>query len=161
MVFTFLDSMYNPLSNLLGPILISSTFGIYALSAILPGVLFNKPMVSLIGAIFAAGINILTGNPYGIHIMVAGICQGLGMEVALYLNKYKKINIWTYLIASILIVLFVTTRDYFVFSFGALTLNIKIITVIIRFLSTFILGIIFSKLIRVALSKVGLLSYGK
>lgn len=158
-LFTFMDGMYNPLSNLLGPILISITFGIYALSAILPGVLFNKPMAALLGAIFAAGINILTGSPYGIHIMVAGICQGLAVELAMFINKYRKFNIFTYILSSILIVVFVTTRDYFVFSFGALPFNIKIITVIIRILSTIVIGIVISKLVSSALKKVGLLSY--
>ena len=160
-LFTFMDGMYTPLSNLLGPILIAVTFGIYALSALLPAVLFNKPMSALLGAVFAAGINILTGSPYGIHIMVAGICQGLAVEVAMFITKYKKFNLLSFIISSILITLFVTTRDYFVFSFGALTFNVKVITVVIRVISTFVIGIVVSKLVSSALSKVGLLSYEK
>lgn len=155
-VFTLLDSVYSPLSNLLGPLLISVTFGIYALSALLPMFIIRKPGAAIIGGLIAAVINILTGSPYGIHIVVAGLLQGLGAEIGFGLFNYKKFNFPHFALSAVFLTTFVTIRDYAVFSLSQLSLPILIATIAIRMASAIIVSYLICTLIKTALQKTGL-----
>ena len=159
--FTFMDSMYSVLSNLLGPTFMALTFGVYAMSALLPLYLVRKPGAALIGSLFAAVINILTGSPYGIHIVVAGLLQGLGAEVGFGITKYEKYGILNFGIASLFITLFVSLRDYFVFSLGQLTLPLLIATLALRIASIVVISYLLCLVIGAALNKTGLVKWNK
>ena len=159
--FTFMDSMYSVLANLLGPTFMALTFGVYAMSALLPLYLVRKPGAALIGSVFAAVINILTGSPYGIHIVVAGLLQGLGAEVGFGITKYEKYGILNFCIASLFITLFVSLRDYFVFSLGQLTTPLLIATLALRVVSIVVISYLLCLAIGAALNKTGLVKWSK
>lgn len=159
--FTFMDSMYSMLSNLLGPTFMALTFGVYALSALLPLYLIRKPGAALIGSLFAAVINILTGSPYGIHIIVAGLLQGLGAEVGFGITKYEKYGILNFGIASLFITLFVSLRDYFVFSLGQLTTPLLLATLALRIASIVVISYLLCLAIGGALNATGLVKWNK
>ncbi len=159
--FTFMDSMYSVLSNLLGPTFMALTFGVYALSALLPLYLVRKPGAALIGSLFAAVINILTGSPYGIHIIVAGLLQGLGAEVGFGVTKYEKYGILNFGIASLFITLFVSLRDFFVFGLSQLPLPLLIATLALRVASVTVISFLVCLGIGAALNKTGLVKFGK
>lgn len=154
--FMLLDTLYTPLSTLLGPIFINLTFGIYALSAILPMVIIKKPGAALIGSLVASVINILAGSPYGIHIIVAGLLQGLGCEVGFFVSKYK-LNLTSLLISGVFITVFVTIRDYFIFGYNMLPPVTLIAVIAIRVISATFIGGYISKLIEAGLQKTGVL----
>lgn len=78
----------------------------------------RKPGAGLIGSLFTGVINLLMGSPYGIHIIVASTLQGLGVEIPMFLGKYKKFNLLQMSIGAVLAMILVTIRDYFVFGFG-------------------------------------------
>lgn len=156
-LFTFLDGFYRPITELLGPVFSAVTFGLYAMSALLPGYIIKKPGAALIGSMFASAINILTGSTYGIHVMVAGTLQGLGAEAGYGLRKNKKFDILTYLLTGIFITIFVSLRDYFVFSLGQNPAPIILGTLAVRVVSATVCGFVFNKIIGTALKKVGLL----
>jgi len=159
--FTFLDSMYSALANLLGPTFMALTFGVYALSALLPIYLVRKPGAAVIGSLFAAVINILTGSPYGIHIIVAGLLQGLGAELGFGIVKYEKYGITSFGITALFIMLFVSLRDYFVFSLGQLTTPLLVATLALRVVSIVIISYLICLAIGTALNKAGLVKFGK
>lgn len=159
--FTFMDSMYSSLSNLLGPTFMALTFGVYALSALLPGYLVRKPGAALIGSLFAAAINILTGSPYGIHIIVAGLLQGLGAEVGFGITRYQKYGIVNFGIASLFITLFVSLRDFFIFGLGQLPTPLLLATLGLRILSIIVISYLICLAIGTALDKAGLVKSGR
>lgn len=155
--FTFMDSMYSALSNLLGPTLMAVTFGIYALSALLPAYLVHKPGAALIGSLFAAVINILTGSPYGIHIAVAGLLQGLGAEVGFGLTRYERYGVGSFALSAVFVTLFVSLRDYFVFGLGMLPTPLLLATLALRVVSIAVISFLICLAVGTALRKTGLL----
>ena len=155
-LFMFLDTMYSTISMLLGPVLTNLTFGIYALTAILPMVIVKKPGAGLLGSLIGAVANILAGSPYGINIVVAGLLQGLGCELGFYLGKYK-LNVVTLILSGIFITLFVTIRDYYIFGLSALPTLIFIFTIIVRLISASFIGGYIAKAIEKGLEKTGVL----
>ncbi|TJX15375.1 hypothetical protein E9840_02975 [Tissierella creatinini] len=155
-LFMFLDTMYSTISMLLGPVLTNLTFGIYALTALLPMVIVKKPGAALLGGFIGAIANILAGSPYGINIVVAGLLQGLGCEIGFYLGKYK-VNLVTLILSGIFITICVTTRDYFIFGLNALPPTVLIFVIIVRLLSATFIGGYISKAIEKGLQKTGVL----
>jgi energy-coupling factor transport system substrate-specific component len=153
--FTFLDSLYSSLSNLLGSAM-DLTFGVYAL---LPLYLCRKPGSALAGSLFAAVINILTGSPYGIHIIVAGLLQSLGAEAGFGVGRYKRYGILQFVIASLFITLFVSLRDYFAFGLGQLPFPLLLLTLGLRILSVSLASFLICLAIGLALRKAGLVKY--
>jgi energy-coupling factor transport system substrate-specific component len=159
--FTFLDSFYSPLRNLLGPVFMSLTFGVYALSALFPLYLTRKPGAALIGSLFAALINILTGSPYGIHIIIAGGLQGVGAELGFGLGKYRSFSLLNFFIAAIFITAFVSARDYFVFGLGQLTMPLFLASIAVRIASASVISWLICLGLGTALSKTGLVRFSK
>jgi energy-coupling factor transport system substrate-specific component len=159
--FTFLDSFYSPLSNLLGPVFMSLTFGVYALSALFPLYLTRKPGAALIGSLFAALINILTGSPYGIHIIIAGGLQGLGAELGFGLGKYRSFSLLNFFIAAIFITAFVSARDYFVFGLGQLTMPLFLASIAVRIASATVISWLICLGLGAALRKTGIVRFNK
>lgn len=155
-LFMFMDTVYGSMQMLLGPVLINLTFGVYALTALLPMVIVKKPGAALLGGLVGAVANILVGSPYGINIVVAGLLQGLGCELGFYLGKYK-VNLVTLITSGIFITAFVSLRDYFIFGLGQLPTTILIITIIVRLLSASFIGGYLSKAIEKGLQKTGVL----
>lgn len=154
-LFIFLDGLYTPLSNLLGPVFLGITYGIYTLSALLPAYLLKKPGASLIGSLFASGINMLGGSPYGVNILLAGLLQGLGAEIGFGIFKYKKYSILNFFFSAIFMTSFVFIRDYFIFGLSQLPTSILIQTYLVRTFSTAIIGYLLCFVIRKGLVKAG------
>lgn len=136
-VFTTLDSIYKPLKTLAGPLGGDIINGLYLLSALLPMYIVRKPGSALIGSIFTGLVNLLMGSPYGIHIIVAALLQGVGVEIIVALRGYKKYSFLQMSLSGILAMLLVTARDYFVFGlsfYGSLlpaAIGIRILSAII------------------------------
>lgn len=138
-VFTALDSLYKPLQTIAGPLGGDIIYGVYLISALLSMYIVRKPGAGLLGSLFTGLMNLLMGSPYGIHIIVASLLQGVGVEAAMAFVRYDKFSFIQMSIASILAMILVTLRDYFVFGFG-LTANLVPIMLVIRVISSMIFG---------------------
>lgn len=145
-VFTLLDSLYQPLQVLAGPIGGDIINGLYLLSALLPIFIIRKPGAALLGSLFTGIVNLLLGSPYGIHIIIAAVLQGVGAEVVLASFKYKDYKVLPMSLAAIVASLFVTARDYFVFGFQ-LYANLIPVMIGVRIVS----AVIFGALVAIAL----------
>lgn len=158
-VFTGMDAAYAPLKGLLGPVFISLTFGVYALSALMPIFIVRKPGAALIGGLITALINILMGSPYGINIVVAGLLQGLGAEIGFGIFKYRRYDFMAFITSGLFIMALVSARDYIVFSLSQLDFGTLILTLIIRFVSASVIGFVICKVVGQGLSKTGLVNF--
>ena len=156
-IFTLLDYAYMPMSAVLGTVFMEITFGVYMLSAALPMYLVRKPGFAIFGALVTAGVNLLLGSPYGLQLVLAGVLEGLGVEIAYAIGKYSG-DMKTMVIGEILGAVFVFCRDGF---FGgtpwAYGTGIAIGCVVVRFVSSIIVGIAVTKIIAAALAKTGVL----
>lgn len=156
-VFTFLDSIYQPLTTIAGPVGGDIIYGIYIISALISMYIIRKPGAGLIGSLFTGMVNLLMGSPYGIHIIVASLLQGVGVELGVAIFKYKKYSFIPMSIASILACLLVTLRDYFIFGF-ALYGKLMALMIMVRLLSAVILGAGFTIALLKGLKVTGVLN---
>ena len=156
-IFTLLDYAYMPMSAVLGTVFMEITFGVYMLSAALPMYLVRKPGFAIFGALVTAGVNLLLGSPYGLQLVLAGVLEGLGVEIAYAIGKYSG-DMKTMVIGEILGAVFVFCRDTFFWgtpwSYGT---GIAAGVVIVRLLSSVVIGIVLVKVITAALVKTGVL----
>lgn len=151
-----IDAIYAPLSTALGPYGAAVLYGVYFVSSMIPMYIIRKPGASLLGSLFTGLMNILLGSPYGIHIIVAQLAQGVGIEAGAAIFGYKRFDWLPLGIGGIIGMLLKTVRDYFVFGFGELGPMMPVIT-IIRCLSAAILGGLITILLGKALAKTGIL----
>ncbi|APQ75476.1 ABC-type cobalt transport system, permease component family protein [Clostridium botulinum] len=117
----------------------------------------RKPGAGVIGSLFTGLVNLLMGSPYGIHIIVASLLQGAGVEIAVAIKKYSKFSYFQMSIASILAMILVTMRDYFIFGFQLYPKLIPIMLVI-RVISSIIFGAGLSIALGKALKSIGVLN---
>ncbi|MEG2017456.1 MAG: ECF transporter S component [Clostridium sp.] len=147
-VFTVLDSLYQPLQAVAGPLGGDIINGLYLLSALLPIYVIRKPGAALVGSLFVGVINLLLGSPYGIHIIVAATLQGVGAELIFAVYGYKKYELLQVGLAGIVASLCVTARDYFIFGFQ-LYGNLVPVMLIVRVIS----AVVFGGVVTIALGK--------
>ncbi len=155
-VFLGIDSIYRPLQALAGPVGGDIIYGLYLVSAALSMYIVRKPGAALAGSLFTGIVNLLLGSPYGINIIVAALLQGLGMELGVGITKYKKFGFVNMAIGTVFAMILVTLRDYFIFGFS-LYANLIPIMLIVRVISSIILGAGFSMLIGKGIAKTGAL----
>ena len=156
-VYTLLDYAYMPLSAALGTVFMELTFGIYLLSASLPMYIVRKPGFAIFGGLVTAGVNLLLGSPYGLQLVLAGLLQALGMEVAYALGKYEG-SLKDMVLGAILSAVFVLCRDGLVWgSPWAYGMTIAIGVIAVRLFIAVVIGIILVKVITAALVKTGVL----
>lgn len=156
-IYTLLDYAYMPLSAVLGTVFMELTFGIYLLSASMPMYLVRKPGFAIFGGLVTAGVNLLLGSPYGLQLVLAGLLQAIGMEIAYAIGKYDG-SIKTMVIGSILSAILVLCRDTFFWnSPWGYGITVAIGVVVVRLLSATVIGILLVKIIAAALQKTGVL----
>ena len=155
-LFTLLDYAYMPLSAALGQIFMEITFGFYMLGGLLPMYIVRKPGAGIFGALVAAGTNLLLGSPYGIQLVIANLCVGIGVEVGFFVVQRYKGVLMNFVVAGIVAGILQFIRDFVVF-YGAAWKGFMLPLLIVRILSGIFVGWILVKLITAALLKTGVL----
>lgn len=156
-IFTLIDYAYMPLSALLGTVFMELTFGIYMLSAALPMYIVRKSGFAIFGALVTAGVNLLLGSPYGLQLILAGVLEALGVEIA-YLIFKRDASMKCMVTGQILGAVFVFGRDAFFWGspmcYGT---GVALGVVAVRLVSSVVIGIALVKVITAALVKTGVL----
>ena len=124
----------------IGPMGNEIVFGIWFMVSTLAAYIIQRPGVALVSEVIAALIEVLLGNMYGPMVIVTGLVQGAGAELAFALGRYKSFETKDMLLAS----LFCTIIS-FVWSF------------VVRLVSSVVFCGLGSKAIGDALAKTGLL----
>ena len=155
-IFTLMDYAYMPLSTALGPVFMEITFGLYMLGGLLPMYIVRKPGAGIFGALVAAAANLLLGSPYGIQLIIANLCVGIGVELGfLLVQKYKGV-LANFAVAGIVAGILQFIRDFVVF-YGASWQGFMAPLLVVRILSGIFVGWILVRLITAALLKTGVL----
>ncbi|MCF0140616.1 MAG: ECF transporter S component [Mogibacterium sp.] len=157
-IFTLLDYAYMPLSAVLGTVFMELTFGIYMLSPALPMYIVRRPGMAIFGALVAAGVNLLLGSPYGIQLVLAGFLEALGVEIGYLVGKKYSGSYTNLVVGQILGAIFVLGRDtYFWGSPWVYGSTVAAGVIIVRLLSSVVIGILLVKVITAAIAKTGVL----
>lgn len=155
--FLGVDTFYGPLTALAGPVGGDLIYGLYLLSALLPMYLIQKPGAAITGSLLTGLVNLLLGSPYGIHIIVAALLQGAGVEIGMGAFKYRSFKLINLGVGAILAMLLVTSRDYFIFGFSLYGKLIPIM-LLIRVVSAVVLGGLFTMVVGNALKATGVMN---
>ena len=69
-------------------------FGVWFMASTFAAYIIQKPGVALVSEILAALIEVLLGNMYGPMVIVTGLVQGIGSEIAFAAFRYRRFD-WT------------------------------------------------------------------
>lgn len=67
-------------------------FGVWFMAATLSGYILQKPGAAIVSEVIASVIEVLLGNWFGPLVIVAGIIQGAGAELAFAAGRYRKFD---------------------------------------------------------------------
>lgn len=111
-------------------------YGIWFMAAITATFVIKKPGVALITEVIAALIEVLLGSMFGPIVIVSGIIQGLGVEIAFLIFGYENISFKTSILSAILCTIFTFLWTGFRSNYLALDMKIVIVIFIIRLVSS-------------------------
>ena len=129
-------------------------FGLWTMAAPMIGVLLKKKGSSTLGEMLAALAEMLMGSHFGVGVLVSGFVQGLGTEAGFFATGYKRYDTFSLTLGAIGTVVFSFIYEYFKLGYGAYSLGFLVSLIVVRFISVFIFGVVFVKIVMNLLDKV-------
>ncbi|AST97849.1 ECF transporter S component [Shouchella clausii] len=130
-------------------------YGMWFIAGTIAALLIKKPGVALLAETAAASGEFFAGSPYGPLLLLYGALQGLGIELAFALFKYRVYTVWTASLGAVFASLASLGLDYFNAYLSDLTTWNITLRVVFRTLGSIIIaGFLASALVR-ALEKTG------
>ena len=141
----------------IGPMGNESVFGIWFMVSTLAAYIIQRPGVALVSEVIAALIEVLLGNMYGPMVIVTGLVQGAGAELAFALGRYKSFETKDMLLASLFCTIISFVWSFIRSGYGLISLPILVLFFVVRLVSSVVFCGLGSKAIGDALAKTGLL----
>ena len=129
-------------------------FGLWTMAAPMIGVLLKKKGSSTLGEMLAALAEMLMGSHFGVGVLVSGFVQGLGTEAGFFVTGYKRYDTFSLTLSAIGTVVFSFIYEYFKLGYGAYSLGFLAALIVVRFISVFVFGVVFVKIVMNLLEKV-------
>ena len=130
-------------------------YGVWFMAATLAAYIIRKPGVALVTEILASVVELLMGNSGGLTVVLTGFIQGLGAEVIFACFRYKKWNLLSMSLASMLSALFIFCYELYYLSYYLLAPSMLAAQLAVRFVSAIVFSGIICKLAGDALAKTG------
>lgn len=130
-------------------------YGVWFMASTLAAYIIRKPGVALITEILAAAVELLMGNSGGLTVVLTGLIQGAGAELAFAIFRYKKWNLLSMSLAGILSALFIFCYELYYLNYIALAPSLLIAQLAVRFVSAVVFSGIICKLAGDGLAKTG------
>ena len=99
-------------------------------------------------------LEMLMGSHFGVGVLVSGFIQGLGTEVGFFATGYKRYDTFSLTLGAIGTVVFSFIYEYFKLGYGAYSLGFLVALIVVRFISVFVFGVVFVKIVMNLLEKV-------
>ncbi|GAF19291.1 substrate-specific component YkoE [Bacillus sp. JCM 19046] len=96
-VFAIVYRLWTPVSDVVGLFGLQAEqliYGMWFIAGTIAALLLRKPGVAFLAEVAAASGELIAGSPYGPLLLMYGIFQGIGMELAFALFRYKYFNMW-------------------------------------------------------------------
>lgn len=130
-------------------------YGVWFMAATLAAYIIRKPGVALVTEVLASFIELLMGNSGGLTVVLTGVIQGVGAELAFAAFRYKKWNLGVMCLGGILSSIFIFCYELYYLNYIALAPTLLIAQLAVRFVSAVVFSGIICKLAGDALAKTG------
>ena len=133
-------------------------YGIYFMASTFAILIIQEPGVGIVAEVIASVLEVLMGNSFGPSVILNGIIQGLGVEVAFAIFRYKRFD-WTPTIISA----FTVTAASYIYDCIAYQYYLNpvwmiLVQILIRLVSAIIFTSVITKLLCNGLAKAGVLN---
>lgn len=132
-------------------------YGLWFMAATFGAYIIQKKGAGTIAEMLAAAIEMMMGGMFGPMVLVNGFIQGFGAELGFIITRYKKYNMGTMVLSSVLCALISYVSEYFLYGYGAYTVGMNILMIICRVVSSIIFTGVIAKLLADGLAKAGVL----
>jgi energy-coupling factor transport system permease protein len=143
--------------GIFGPIGHGLISGFWIMAPIVCAYIIRKPGVALIAELIAAGTEILVGSVNAGAVLILGLAQGLGAELALALLLYRSFSLPALMLAGVFGTFANFITIYFMYGYHQYSSIITTVMLLAMLLSGAILGGWGSKRIADALGRTGVL----
>ena len=148
------------LSTLLAPTGLSNfafeiVYGVWFMAATLAAYIIRKPGVALATEVLASVVELLMGNSGGVTVVLTGLIQGAGAELAFALFRYRKWSLVSMSLAGIFSACFIFCYELYYLNYIALAPGLLAAQLSVRFVSAIIFSGVISKLAGDGLAKTG------
>jgi len=160
MVFSLVGyGIRNALTPLgLAPFGFEVIFGLWLIGSIIAAYIIRKPGAALLTGLISAAVEILAGSPGGAKILITGLVQGAGAEVPFALTRWKNYQTRILVFATMTASLFSFIWQLFASGNIALAPWLLLSMLVVRFISSSLLGGVLGKWVSDQLAKTGVLS---
>ena len=130
-------------------------YGVWFMAATLAAYIIRKPGVALLTEVLASAIELLMGNSGGLTVVLTGVIQGAGAELAFALFRYKKWDLVSMSLAGMMSAVFIFVYELFYLNYIALAPTLLIAQLAVRFISAIVFSGVICKLAGDGLAKTG------
>lgn len=130
-------------------------YGVWFMAATLAAYIIRKPGVALITEVLASAVELLMGNSGGLTVVLTGVIQGVGAELAFAIFRYKKWNLASMSLAGVLSAAFIFCYELYYLNYIALAPGLLIAQLAVRFVSAIVFSGVICKLAGDGLAKTG------
>ncbi|PYZ99227.1 thiamine permease [Alteribacter lacisalsi] len=132
-------------------------FGIWFIVSIIAAYIIRKPGAALVSETIAATVQVLLGSPAGPRLIISGIIQGLGAEMAFAATRWKNYTLSVLVLAGVSAAVFSFVWGWFISGFAALSPSLVVAMFIVRCLSGALLAGLLGKYVSDQLANTGVL----
>ena len=130
-------------------------YGVWFMAATLAAYIIRKPGVALVTEVLASAVELLMGNSGGVTVVLTGMIQGAGAELAFALFRYKKWDLASMSLASVFSASFIFCYELYYLNYIALAPGLLIAQLAVRFVSAIVFSGVICKLAGDGLAKTG------
>ncbi|GAA0309868.1 ECF transporter S component [Kineococcus aurantiacus] len=130
-VFWGWDVLYAVLTPLFTavPFVQSILAGVWLLPAVVAALVVRRPGAALLAEVVAASVEALLGNQWGTSVLVSGVIQGLGVEIAVALFAWRRFGPAVAVLGGVLAAVLEGVYELFAYYAGEWTLPLQAVYV--------------------------------
>lgn len=132
-------------------------YGVWFMAGTLAAYIIRKPGAGLIAEVLASVVELMMGNSGGIAVVITGLIQGLGTELGFAAFHYRRWDLASLTLASVLSGIFIYGYELFYLQYYLLPAGLHIGHLVIRSISAFMFSAWIVKAVADGLARAGVL----
>lgn len=140
-----------------GPLGYQLIYGMWFMAATFAAYIIQKAGVGVVAEMLAAVIEVMMGGMFGPMTLVNGFIQGFGCELGFIAFKYKKWNLTSMILGSVICAWISFISEIFFYGYLEYGAAMMVIMLIVRTISSILFTGVIAKLLADGLAKAGVL----
>lgn len=140
-----------------GPLGYQLIYGMWFMAATFAAYIIQKAGVGVVAEMLAAVIEVMMGGMFGPMTLVNGFIQGFGCELGFIAFKYKKWNMTSMILGSVICAWISFISEIFFYGYLEYGAAMMVIMLIVRTISSILFTGVIAKLLADGLAKAGVL----